>query len=95
MPNCFQLRKKGEKEPSTFQDIDEEICKHLGVTPDPVKYHCGWYDLIGWRLAIGNEFPAIIKEFKGEPEDPYYVKLTKIAEWLNEHYTSSAWAERW
>jgi hypothetical protein len=92
MPSCFQLRVKGEKQPSTFVSIDDRICEMFGVTPDPKSYFAGWYDSIGLRLAIGRSFTEIIEEFAKVDAD-WARQHHKIAVWLNEHYTSDAWYE--
>lgn len=92
MPACFQLRVKGEKEPSTFVDIDDKLCEHFGVTPDKEKYMNGWYDSIGLRLAIGRSFFEIQEEFD-EIDEPWAKRHYEIAVWLDNHYTADAWYE--
>jgi len=87
MPNCFTLTKKGESEPKRFVEIDEEICAYLEVPCDPVHWVFGWYDIIGLYLALGKTFEEIDGELYGD-------KLKLINKWLQEHYTSDAWAER-
>jgi hypothetical protein len=61
MPNCFQLSKKSSPtfEPIKLSVLDDEICAYMGVEPDEIKYYCGWYDYIGFRLAMGNNFDQI------------------------------------
>ena len=47
MPNCFCLQRKFDPEHKNVQfvKIDEEMCAAFGVTPDPIKYYRGWYDM--------------------------------------------------
>lgn len=53
MPNYFQLTKKGQTEPMALQDIDKELCAHLGVEVHPTEYVNWWVDNIGYALAMG------------------------------------------
>lgn len=98
MPNFFQLSKKTSAEfiPVAFQDIDVELCELLKIPVDKVKYCYGWYDAIGFRIATGKTMGEIKAEFieyanedKGEG---YYEIMLKIIAYLDENYTSSAWA---
>jgi len=107
MPNYFQLTRKSNLKagPVSFVEIDEEICKHFGVEPEPLggRYYYEWYESIGFRLAIGKTLEqtrAQFVEYTQEPEDKhspnykaYYERLIEIVDYLNEHYTSDAWAQ--
>ncbi len=92
MPNCFQLTKKGDTEASKLSDVDEAICKHLGVAPHPTRYVDYWFDSIGFGLATGRgqlgsqELREFVRGFSPST-------LPKILKFLEENYTSSAWAE--
>lgn len=75
--------------------IDEDICKHLGVEPHPRMYCHYWYDTIGYLIATdskmylgGADLVAKIVEWDEGKE-----QLTKILEYLTEHYTSTNWYE--
>ena len=87
MPNCFTLTRKGASAPSKFADIDNELCAHLGVQPDPIRYYQGWYDCIGFALAIGKTWDWMRKEWAEDTE------LLPIIDYLEAHYVSDAWAE--
>lgn len=95
MPNCFQLTRKGEREPATLVSVDEAICAHLGCRVDPVRYAHEWYDSIGFALAMGDTFDKIrnsyIKNDYYRPE--YKAVMVKIVDFLEANYTTSAWAE--
>ena len=97
MPNCFDLTKKGEEAPMSLAKIDDEICAFLGVDPDPVKYHEGWFDSIGFKLATGKNFDQIVENFKEQllqfPDDEWLLKMIKITEYLKDNFTSKAWVE--
>lgn len=75
MPNCFQLTPKGATEPATLAAVDEGICALFGVPVHPVKYIFGWYDSIGFALAMGWTWERIIDHIKAEmvkhPDEDY------------------------
>ena len=88
MPNYFALCKKGTTERVPFSQIDDEICAALGFIVDADKYAYHWYDIIGLRLAMGQNFDQIIEAVS----DEQFPELGNIARWLKENYTSDAWA---
>jgi hypothetical protein len=99
VPNCFQLARKSEPEkPIALSVIDEEMCQHFKVETDPIKYYLGWFDIIGFKLACGKSFIQIVASLaKSMSEMPQYkddyLRLIEIALWLDENFTSNAWAE--
>jgi hypothetical protein len=50
----FQLTRIGEREPAILQTIDRAICQNLELPFDAVHWVGGWYDIIGFRLAMGK-----------------------------------------
>lgn len=92
MPGYFCLNRKSEPEaePVKFVTIDEEMCAHFGVTPDPVKYYRGWYDIIGEALAMGASF-AKIRECFEKNNEPNGVA---IVDFLDANFVSDAWYTR-
>jgi hypothetical protein len=97
MPNCFSLTKIGETEPTVLQRIDEEICAFLNEPVHPDYWCHGWYDSIGFMLAMGDSIDRIIDEripaMQEHCKKEYIDTLTLIAMYIKEHYKSSAWAE--
>ena len=85
MPAYFTLTKKGETKPSTFVAIDEALCAHFGVTPDPNLYYRSWYDIEGLGLAMGYDWNKL-REINPNRKD--------IINWLEENYISDAWYSR-
>jgi hypothetical protein len=87
MPVCFTLTRKADLAagPVSFQQIDDEMCKHFGVEPDKVEYYQRWYDTVGLALACGHDWPKIKEIFPGKAE---------IIDWLAENFTQDAWSER-
>jgi hypothetical protein len=86
MPACFQLYRKADgenAEPVAFQTIDEEMCAHFNVPCDPVKYLHGWYDNIGFSLAIGKNWDQMREIFKTPGTHA-------IIDFLEARYTPSA-----
>jgi len=89
MPNCFTLTRIGSTVPSALSQVDEALCRHLGVAVHPTKYVAHWYSIIGFALACGAELnQEMVNQYRDDPE------LHRIAEYLLENYTSDAWAER-
>lgn len=100
MPNCFQLLSKKTGEATRFVEIDEELCKHLGMPVDPVKWVGGWYDWVGWAIAVsGKTLPQLVQEGEADvkrlagDELEQAEFMLKVVTFLDENYTSDAWAE--
>lgn len=92
MPNCFTLTRKREEEPSTFVEIDNELCKMLGVEPDPEFFVNDWYDNFGLIITMGtqlgtSEFRKYLSRF---PEG----RLKKIGWYLEKNFKSNAWYQQ-
>lgn len=81
MPNCFELIRKGETEPSTLISVDIAICEHLDMPVDPKRYADSWYDIIGLGLACGKTL-AEIAAIEAD-----YPTTVKICDFLAENYT--------
>jgi hypothetical protein len=98
MPVCFQLFSKETNQPEKLSLVDDRLCAFLGVTPHEHNYVHGWYDSIGFRLAIGKTFPQIREEFneKISYEAEYksvYQNLIRCLDWLEENYSTNSWWE--
>lgn len=93
MPACFTLTKRGCTEPVTFQYLDEVICLMLGKPCDPDKYYRSWYDIIGLRLAMGQDWATIVSAFT-PVEDSYDLEMLAICAYLQANYTPESWYER-
>src|SRR5689334_4899735 len=85
MPNCFSLTKIGETEPMKLTQIDELICGHLGVKVHPTQWVYGWYDIIGFGLAMGKTFD----DFIDNPD--WSDRIQEIAKFLKDNFKSDAW----
>lgn len=84
MPACFCLFPKGSDTPARLADVDEAMCAHFGVTPDPVRYYQGWYDIEGLMMALGRDWDYMRANFPDR---------AAIIDWLAANYTSDAWTE--
>ena len=100
MPACFQLFRKSEGQnaaPCKLNTIDEELCKLLGKEIHPTLYVGCWFDYIGFKLAIGKTFAQIreaIAANKAEYGDTeFYDDMLKMADYLDENFSPSAWTE--
>jgi hypothetical protein len=54
MPNCFQLICKKTNEPARLQSVDDEIWRFFNEEPDPNQWCLGWYNVIGFGIAMGK-----------------------------------------
>lgn len=99
MPNCFTLSLKSEpSKPVLFAKIDEEICSHMGAEVHPTNWYIGWYDYIGFMLAVGKSFDEInglivecIEDSKTPEGHAHWSKMQQVNHFLAERYVSDAW----
>jgi len=87
MAAYFQLFPIGSTEAVTFAAVDEAICAHLGVEPDPVHYRAGWYDSIGFALAVGRDWTWMREHFIGD-------EIHRIIDFMEANYTADCWMGR-
>ena len=90
MPNCFLFVSKETKTIVDLNKVDEEICGFLGIEVHPTNYAAGWFDCIGFRLAIGKTWDDMETEFAAQG-NKWYDRQLKIVRFLRERYDSSAW----
>jgi len=90
MAVCFSLTKQGEDQPSSLVAIDEAICAYMGVEPDPDRYYRDWYDRIGFKLAMGDDWDTIRERYWDLRCD----EMVQVINFLEDNYRPSAWAER-
>lgn len=108
MPYCFQLFKHGEETPTPLAKVDEELCKLLNKEVDPKYYVCGWFDKIGWWIAVERHnlgTPEIWEDFEeykkdlekqfpdSEGRDKVIEETKNIMDHLCENYSSRFWYE--
>ncbi len=105
MPDYFSLTRKTNPnaDPVALQEIDREMCAAFGIAFNPGKYYHQWADTIGLALAAGQSFDEIIRDCKDGIEAQskianqdgisYWTTKLKVAEYLNRHYISNAWAD--
>ena len=99
IPNCFALTKKGEKEPTTLNTIDKELCELLGVEVHPQYYVAGWYNCIGFLIATKDECVLGSQELRNAVEEWFSdgddnerkEDMLKMLAYLEENYTSAGW----
>lgn len=86
MPNCFQLaRKSAPQTPVALNVIDDELCAHFGVQPDPERYYQNWYNNIGLALAMGLTWDQMKEVVSSDPHG------VAIVEWFEANFISTAW----
>lgn len=92
MPNCFMLTRKGEEKASSLMRIDEEMCMHFGAEVHPTRYYLGWYDLVGFSLAMGRDWNWMREQLKKDEivDDP----ILLVIDWLEENFIADSWSQR-
>ena len=98
MPACFTLTRKGESTPSSLQHIDDEMRVEFGEEPDEIRWLWGWYDAVGFGLAMGRTWEQLREQFAEDPAESertnmFRRRMLAVIDWLDEHYTPNAWAE--
>lgn len=104
MPVCFDLTPRADPGhgPMMLQDIDKVLCDALGQPCHPKYWLVGWYDYIGFRLAVGSTFDKLIAEFQdylvkdaksGDESFKKTALLLACAIYLRDNFISNAWRE--
>lgn len=98
MPNCFTLTRKGESKPANLQEIDDEMRQAFGEEPDADRWLWGWYDTIGYGLALGLDWAQLRKQFAEDPDESERTNMLRrrrlaVIYWLETRYIPNAWAE--
>ena len=99
MANCFTLTPKGESKPASLQAIDDLMRIEFGEEPDADRWLWGWYDTIGFGLALGRDWTQLREQYAEDPAESertntFHRQMLTVIDWLDEHYTPDAWAER-
>jgi hypothetical protein len=87
MSACFQLLDKRDNQAIAFVRIDDLLCQHFGVDPDPVKWYHDWYNWIGVGLAFGASFDKLRKAYVNDET------ALSIINWMDMHYVANTWRE--
>lgn len=105
MPNCFHLIRKSDQKsgPVELRIVDEEMRKHFNQPPHLCNWLGGWYQSIGFRLALGWRFEQIKADFlesiqknviSGDVKAVQaYQGLIRITDWLSDNFVSDSWAQ--
>lgn len=108
MPNCFSLTSRTTHQPTTFNQIDAELCAHFDQPCDPKRYLADWYTVLGTLIAVkGLRLPSLALRlvvvewykdgYNGLIDVPtrraYMGDMIRILKWIETRYTSDAWVE--
>lgn len=87
--------------PMSLADIDNGIRQFLGLGHDAERYAFGWYDSIGFMLAMGSSWDRVdcmilewINRSKATQAKIEECQLMAISQWLQQNYIVSAWYGR-
>lgn len=95
MPNILALTDKetGERhEGRGLIEVDEKLCKALGVPVDPVTFYLGWVD---WMiLYLVNDWDKVKAEYTPEnyKDGDWLAKRIAVIDWLSSHYDLDGYA---
>ena len=78
----------------SFSDIDEKMCKDFGVEVHARCYFMNWYDMICFRLALGQTYEEIRKQWLEVNEACEYDRELEILDWLEKRYEPKSWFGR-
>lgn len=85
MAAYFQLINKSTGKADSFQLIDDNLRKHLGVEPNDEFWYNDWYDILGLAAAVGKTWEQMWDLFPDHQGEIDY---------LADHYDISCWAGR-
>jgi hypothetical protein len=90
MPHCWKIYKKNDINKTAIDpiEVDEEICRQIGISPDPVEYYEDWWDIVGCGLICGQSIPQLIEEVR--LSSYYNEKIETMLQVLSE-YSGEAW----
>jgi hypothetical protein len=93
MPNCFQLFKKGSSQAEVLARVDDAICDHMQLPVHATNYCLGWFDVIGFGIAVGKPLgsPELRAFVANMPQES--ARLLQILDFLEANYTSNAFVE--
>lgn len=92
MPNCYQLIRKSTGQAAKLNEIDEELCKMLGVPVHPTMWVNAWHNTIGFGLACGRSFDQLREEERQRKDEWVEVSL-KIIDYLDANFTPNVWVQ--
>ena len=98
MANCFSLTRKGESQPASLQEIDDEMRIEFCEEPDEKRWLWGWYDTIGYGLALGRDWAQLREQFAEDPAESertnmFRRRMLAVIYWLEANYVPNAWVQ--
>jgi len=87
----FQLFRKDSDEPERLDVVDAMMCYHFRVECDERRYHAWWFDIIGFKLALGQTWDEVRRNIRDFTEDWVWEARTQhlidIVNWLEANFT--------
>jgi len=98
MPVCFQLTRIGEIEPAYLTDVDAELCQQFEIPFSEHTYAYGWYDDIGFKLALGKSWDELADQYQKysyttSQYQEHELMMLRMVHYLRQHYVVDAWRE--
>lgn len=92
----FQLTRKGETEPKLLWAVDAELCWHFRAEHRESRWFADWYDLIGFKLALGDTWAEIrhkLRDFDSAYDWIWDNDIIDVVNWLEANYTVNSFSD--
>ncbi len=66
-------------------EVDEDMCKVVGVEPDDVTFYKEWVDTVGFGLAVGRTYNEIRENFPDHGD---------VIDYLETYYDNDSFRDR-
>lgn len=88
-----QFTGKSTGEVAAPHEVDEAICAHFGVRPDPKDYYKFWFTAIALPMAIGLRDEDLRDQLRAGFKADRLYELTEILEFIEDNYTIKSWRD--
>ena len=93
MARHFQLFSAPDgSEPLDLNVVDEQICAEMGVPVHPEKYCLGWFDSIGFLIALGHPLGSTSLRDELRVWEKSVPDIFRVLRFMERTYISHAWA---
>lgn len=102
----FQLTSKETGKVARLNNVDEQICEFLDVPVHPERWCAGWFDSLGFCIAMENDIVNGMRRCQGWSLEHFHCAdhdadcsafvyrfevIGMIGRFLDQHYTVQSW----
>lgn len=91
MTYCLARRSDPLGHPVAFDQIDLELCQHLGIRQKRHETYGNWIQLVQWTLSCGMDLPSLFAatsaDFDADPTERLAARL-EVVSWLCENFVA-------